>query len=321
MRVSRAHPPPASPETHRRPTAHFAKRNDAKGRDSDGSHLRWNFPVLPLPSSLLVNRASLIFALFSSLWATAQDGPKITVETAPKNPFTIQQQTVYPWKKSITATVFWIGEKPTPGNPTPNNQSSWDVNWQENYGGFDNPDPDARRGYLPPGFIPKQNPFYVALPYNDCLNHRLHKPEAPRVIPWWSRLQRNPGESACKGRWVQIYCPETRKVCYAQWEDCGPFVTDDWEYVFGNKPPKNKNNQGAGIDISPAVRDYLGTGNKATVHWRFVEFSKVPQSGPWAQHGTNNPFLNKMVDDDLAERSRYMDYLDRLRDQARRRAR
>jgi hypothetical protein len=104
----------------------------------------------------------------------------------------------------------------------PNNKSSWDVNWQKNYGGFDNPDPKARLGYLPRGLNPGQNPFYVALPYNDCLNHRMHKPEAARVIPWWNRINRKPGESACKGRWVQIYCAKTRRVCYAQWEDCGP---------------------------------------------------------------------------------------------------
>lgn len=137
----------------------------------------------------------------------------------------------------------------------------------------------------------------------------MHKREAARVIPWWSRIERNPGESCCKGRWVQIYCPKTRKACYAQWEDCGPFVTDDWEYVFGNKPPKNKNNQGAGIDISPAVRDYLGVGNKVTVHWRFIEFTRIPKSGPWTKYGKNNPFVNQAVDDSLKERDRYMKYL------------
>lgn len=259
--------------------------------------------------------ASILTAIVSlAQGAHGQQGPRITVETAPKNPFKLQKETSYPWKKSITATVFWIGEKPTQNNPTPNNKSSWDVNWQKNFGGFDNPDPKVRVGYLPPGFTPGLNPFYVALPYNDCVNHRLHKPEAPRIIPWWDRLIRKPGESCCKGRWVQIYSPKTRKVCYAQWEDCGPFVTDDWEYVFGNKRPKNKNNAGAGIDISPAVRDYLGVSNKSTVHWRFMEFSRIPRSGPWAKYGANNPFINLQVDDDLAERSRYMDFLDEMRD-------
>nr|MBR9809515.1 hypothetical protein [bacterium] len=233
----------------------------------------------------------------------------MTVVPAPKNPFKLQQTTSYPWRKSITATVFWIGERPTQNNPTPNNKSSWDVNWQKNYGGFDNPDPKARLGYLPRGLNPGQNPFYIALPYNDCLNHRMHKPEAARVIPWWNRINRKPGESACKGRWVQIYCAKTRRVCYAQWEDCGPFVTDDWQYVFGNKRPKNRNNQSAGIDISPAVRDYLGVGNKAIVHWRFIEYTRIPKSGPWTRYGRNNPFVNPAVDDSLKERDRYMKYL------------
>jgi hypothetical protein len=240
---------------------------------------------------------------------SAQNGPKITVVPAPKDAFVLQKTTVYPWKKSITATVFWIGEKPAPNNPTPNNKSSWDQNWQKNFGGYDNPDRKARAGYLPTGFTPGQNPFYIALPYNDCINHKTHKPEAARVIPWWNRVTRKPGKSVCKGRWVQIYCPGTRKVCYAQWEDCGPFVTNDWEYVFGNKRPKNKNN------ISPATRDFLGVPNKATVHWRFIEFSRIPR-GPWSQLGANNPFVNKQVDVDLHERSRYMDYLYKLRDQA-----
>jgi len=258
----------------------------------------------------------ILLLLTATLLSSAQNGPKITVVPAPKDPFKLQKATVYPWKKSITATVFWVGEKPTANNPTPNNKSSWDVNWQENYGGFDNPDPNGRVGYLPRGFTPGLNPFYIALPYNDRLNHRLHKPEAPRVIPWWDRLVRDKKKSVCKGRWIQIYCPGTQKVCYAQWEDCGPFVTDDWEYVFGNQRPKNKSNQAAGIDISPAVRDYLGVPNKATVHWRFMEFSRVPRSGPWAKHGVNNPFVNQKVDDDLAERSRYMDYLLKRRDEA-----
>ena len=76
------------------------------------------------------------------------------------------------------------------------------------------------------------------------------------------------------------------------WEDCGPFTTEDWPYVFGDKPPVNTQNKGAGIDISPAVRDYLGiTGGTAIVHWRFVEFYRIPR-GPWSKYGDNNPFVN-----------------------------
>lgn len=101
---------------------------------------------------------------------------------------------------------------------------------------------------------------------------------------------RGKGAIVCKGRWVQIVY--NKRSCFAQWEDCGPFTTEDWPYVFGDKPPVNTQNKGAGIDISPAVRDYLGiTGGTAIVHWRFVEFYRIPR-GPWSKYGDNNPFVN-----------------------------
>ena len=62
--------------------------------------------------------------------------------------------------------------------------------------------------------------------------------------------------------------------------------------MFLGARPRNKANKCAGIDISPAVRDYLGIkGGTATVHWRFVEFHLVP-GGPWARYGKDNPFIN-----------------------------
>ena len=200
---------------------------------------------------------------------------------------------VYPWRKNITATVFWVGEKATHRNPVANDKSSWDSEWSENFGGIDDPDPQKRALHRPAGFIPRQNPFYVALPYND-VTHGKHKPEASRVIPWFRRDFERPGKSVCKGKWVQIWY--NGRYCFAQWEDCGPFTTDDWEYVFGDSPPKNKANNGAGIDISPAVRDYLGIkGGQAVVNWRFVDFSRI-RPGPWAQYGNNNPFKNPHLD-------------------------
>ena len=107
---------------------------------------------------------------------------------------------------------------------------------------------------------------------------------------WFRREYAGKGQSVCKGRWVQIVY--NKRSCFAQWEDCGPFTTEDWPYVFGDKPPVNTQNKGAGIDISPAVRDYLGiTGGTAIVHWRFVEFYRIPR-GPWSKYGDNNPFVN-----------------------------
>jgi hypothetical protein len=80
------------------------------------------------------------------------------------------------------------------------------------------------------------------------------------------------------------------RVAYAQWEDAGPFRTDHWQYVFGNERPKPNLNQGAGLDVSPAVRDYLGLKQTDVTDWRFVDFGEVPH-GPWATLGDNNTFV------------------------------
>ncbi len=209
----------------------------------------------------------------------------------PKKHPTPPRPGAFPWHFDITATYFFIGERATRRNPTPNTASSWDSAWDDNYGGYDDPDPKKRDPvtFAPLGFKPRLNPFYVALPYND-IDRGGPKPEAPKVIPWYRRDKDGKYESTCRGTWVQIYYKG--RYCFAQWEDCGPFLTDDWEYVFKGKRPRNTNNHCAGIDISPAVRDYLGIpGGSAVVHWRFVDFSLVP-GGPWAKFGKDNPFIN-----------------------------
>jgi len=193
----------------------------------------------------------------------------------------------YPWRSGVGTTVFWVGEAPTAENPTPNHASSWDEKWASHFGGYDNPDPKARDGFLPAAFTPKQNPFYVALPYND-LGKDGHKEEAEEIIPWFQKDFTSKWKSVCKGRWIAIRKGD--RVCYAQWEDAGPFTTDDGEYVFGDAPPKANSNGNAGLDVSPAVRDYLGLGGTDVTDWKFVEFDDVPL-GPWAEHGENNDFV------------------------------
>jgi hypothetical protein len=194
----------------------------------------------------------------------------------------------YEWKTSIHTTVFWIGEQPTEANPTPNHASSWDAKWTQNYGGYDNPDSDARDGFLPAAFTPKQNPFYIALPYND-ITQNGHKSEAKAIIPWFKHEKGTSRyKSNCKGRWIAIRKGD--RVCYAQWEDAGPFNTTDGEYVFGDARPKAEASNGAGLDVSPAVRDYLGLDGHDKTDWKFVEFEEVPE-GPWAEHGENNDFV------------------------------
>lgn len=187
---------------------------------------------------------------------------------------------LFPWRKNIFTTIFWIGEKPTPKNPVPNDKSSWDTKWMINYGGYDCP--KNRVGFLPKGFAPKLNPFYIALPYNDITRSGT-KPEARQIIPWFHKRFQGKGKSVVKGQWIAIHYKS--RICYAQWEDTGPFKTDDWKYVFLGKRPQAR----AGLDISPAVRDYLGLKTNDYTDWRFVDTSEVPR-GPWTKFGENNHF-------------------------------
>ena len=198
-----------------------------------------------------------------------------------------KEESRYPWKNEIVTTVFWIGENPTANNPVPNHSSSWDKSWAKNYGGYDDPNRSRRNDYIPARFTPRQNPFYCALPYNDKAREG-HRPEAPRVVPWFKEAYRGPAVSVCKDRWIAIR--KGNRVAYAQWEDAGPFRTDHWEYVFGNERPKPNLNRGAGLDVSPAVRDYLGLQDTDVTDWKFVEFEDVPH-GPWARYGDNNTFV------------------------------
>jgi hypothetical protein len=211
----------------------------------------------------------------------------IPSDTAPP-PLPGDEQSRYPWKRQIVTTIFWVGETATQNNPVPNNASCWDPNWAVSYGGNDTPDPTERTAdYIPATFTPAQNPFYVALPYND-MEHGIQKAEASEVIPWFTRDYKGPSQSLCKGRWIAIRYGD--KVCYAQWEDAGPFRTDHWQYVFGYERPRPNLNGGAGLDISPATRDYLGMKGTDVTDWKFVDFDEVP-SGPWAKFGDNNTFV------------------------------
>ena len=73
--------------------------------------------------------------------------------------------TAGPWKTGITATTFWVGEPPTP-NDSGNLASAWDPNWTAT--------------------SKSQNPFYVALPYNDVAGGHT-KPESGIIIPWFKQ--------------------------------------------------------------------------------------------------------------------------------------
>lgn len=201
----------------------------------------------------------------------------------------LETYTKFPWKEDIVTTIFWCGELPTQNNPTPNTASSWDTKWQETFGGYDDPNPANRAPgeFRPKSFIPGQNPFYIALPYNDVEGWKKPR-KTQKLIPWYKDRYNNDGHTILKGQWIAIrYAGRT---CYAQWEDVGPFLVDDFNYVFGDARPATTGNKGAGLDISPAVRDYLQMRSGAKTDWRFVELDEIPP-GPWRTYGTNNPFV------------------------------
>ncbi len=279
-------------------------------------------PAGPL-SLVLLALIAVSPALFGQAATTTGNLPRVVIPTSnrpttPVRPVQPGAGILYPWRQNITATVFWVGEQPTQNNPTPNHKSSWDQEWAINFGGYDNPDPAARIAdhntgdFRPKGFAPRLNPFYIALPYNDVAGWSRHKPEAPKVIPWFARMKPEPGKTVLKGRWVQIY--NGKRSCYAQWEDCGPWVTDDWEYVFLGKPPKNGANKSAAIDISPSIRDYLGLQSGQKCHWRFVEAAQVPY-GPWKKYGQTAAAAATPGGADPDAQRRYLEYLRKLRDE------
>ncbi|MHA3774240.1 hypothetical protein ACXR0O_22160 [Verrucomicrobiota bacterium sgz303538] len=205
--------------------------------------------------------------------------PRVIIGNAPEERAAAP---IFPWKKYIVSAVFSIGDK-----DGANGASAWDPEWQKHYGGFDDPNPKARRDFSPLAFRPGLNPFYVALPYNDVADGRT-KAEAREVIPWFSSSFQREGVSVCKDRWIAIQKGD--RTCYAQWSDSGPHRSDHWKYVFGDERPTPNPSQGAGLLVSPAVRDYLGLSSKDVINWKFVELRDVPQ-GPWAKFGENNPFV------------------------------
>lgn len=222
--------------------------------------------------------------LLDRLWQM----PFYLTTTRPRRPETTIPSGYTRWREQIVATVFWIGESASLRNPVPNDRSAWDHAWKANFGGTD--DPGRRTGFFPTSFLPKRNPFYVALPFNDLVIDPA-RPPLERLIPWSRQGPLRAGSpSLCQGAWIEIRAADGR-ICYAQWEDVGPFEIDHWQYVFGNERPHPNRNGGAGIDVSPAVRDYLGLRGLDIVDWRFVKKEEVPR-GPWLYFGRDGTGLD-----------------------------
>lgn len=193
----------------------------------------------------------------------------------------------YPLHENITATVFWVGEPVGNGSSEDNAFSSWDDDWLASYGGYD--DPFCREGYFPCGFTPQENPFYVSVPFNDFHDNGTRKQIAYAVVPWAGAKEWRARESMMKNRWVKISREDI--TCYGQVQDTGPYEYNDYEYVFNNARPLNQRANGAGMDVSPALRDCLGfqgeNNAENKIDWRFVDETIIPK-GPWKESLTTS---------------------------------
>jgi hypothetical protein len=224
--------------------------------------------------------------------ATPTPTPKAAPAPAPVDP--------YPWHTNIVSTTFWVGEIFDP-NASDGSQvvSTYDGNWYANYGGCDGVIGNntcgteartAANGYFPLHMTPKQNPFYLDLPFDD-INDTGAYASRGQVIPWantapYAANIHNPNFSLMKNRWVEL--TKSGQTCYGQIEDAGPGDYDDATYVFGtgDARPENGRYGGAGLDVSPALNGCLKfadlDGDDDHLNWRFIDADQVP-AGPWTR--------------------------------------
>lgn len=239
---------------------------------------RYILAVLAISFTVIV--AIILFRDLISidLIAPKNDSSQIAPDTG-KNQF----KGDFPLHKDVIVSVFWVGEGGNLSNNfISNSASAWDENWEEHFGGVD--DPENRRGLLPAEFTPKENPFYFALPYNDLDSEGNRKSQAFDIVYWSDEKSWKEQESMCKNRWIKI--TKNGLSSYAQWEDVGPFGEDDANYVFGKASPSNTKKSEAGLDVSPAVRDYLNLSGIDKINWQFIRETDVPD-GPWKSVVTN----------------------------------
>jgi hypothetical protein len=206
----------------------------------------------------------------------------------------------YPWHTDIPSTTFWVGEIFDP-NASDGSQvlSTYNGSWLRDYGGCDGRmvGKDCRTerrtaadDWFPTAMTPKENPFYLDLPFDD-VNDAAGVRTRAKVIPWArqaryaSRLH-DRDASMMKNRWVELR--KGGRTCFGQIEDAGPGQYHDARYVFGHDDarPANRRYGGAGLDVSPALNGCLGyaelDGDGDRVSWRFVDDRDVP-AGPWTR--------------------------------------
>lgn len=206
----------------------------------------------------------------------------------------------YPWHHDIPSTTFWVGEIFDSGAADGSQEiSTYDSDWLGSYGGCDGVIAEggcrtearsAADDWFPTSMTPRENPFYLDLPYDD-VNDETGFAVRDAVIPWadqepYRSHRGDRGFSYLKNRWVQLVRGD--RVCYGQIQDAGPGEYHDAAYVFGadDARPVNTRYGGAGMDVSPALTGCLGfpelDGIASGISWRFIEASEVPE-GPWTR--------------------------------------
>jgi hypothetical protein len=205
----------------------------------------------------------------------------------------------YPWHTGIASTTFWVGQVLNSSSDGSQVYSTYDARWEAHYGGCDGIEVDgtcrgapraADNGYFPTQMTPRENPFYLDLPFDDVHNATA-RVERNRVVPWAHQARPEPA-SLMKNRWVELQ--KDGRTCYGQIEDAGPEQYADAHYVFGthDERPANRKINGAGLDVSPALNGCLGFGSldsdQDRVNWRFMEAGAVPP-GPWTRVITTSP--------------------------------
>lgn len=210
------------------------------------------------------------------------------------------------WHTDIPVTTFWVGEVFDPDARDGSQRiSTYDARWLDHYGGCDGVVREGRcrterrsadEGWFPTSMEPRENPFYVDVPYDD-VNDPDGFAQRCRVVPWsdepaYTGRCRDRSISLLKNRWVRVIGPSGRD-CFGQVEDAGPAEYDDAAYVFGDDDarPRNRRFGGAGMDVSPALNGCLGLrdldGEGDLVRWRFVDDSDVA-AGPWREKVTTS---------------------------------
>jgi TonB family protein len=97
----------------------------------------------------------------------------------------------FPLEANVTTTPFWVGDGQVTGKTLTQYASAWEKHWLKIFGGGDDPERTARGNYIPISFVPHQNTFYYALPYNDVEQGHF-KPEEPNVVLLSKQIQGEP---------------------------------------------------------------------------------------------------------------------------------